>query len=290
MNKFATATIALALALPLSACGDPTILGSTIARAKVCPAAGKYCTQTYGNRPTVGITKEARYLNTLADGSPNYWRFLGRRYTTDASPVVQFCGGSSAINPFERYATNRGVTVVNPGVAQNTFDFTRKVTTKTSFAAEVDVDKVLNASGIPTGSPRVAAEAALKAALNRLDKRDLAMRGTYRFVELDPSTVALLLDDPGETEFAACRSELQDPDNAVITSLTMVEIDTLTASGELQSDASASLDATLKDILTSAQLASLKANFSQEVNEVYKVVFGKTYQVLSIGGWGFKNA
>ncbi len=285
--KYTTAISAVGLAISSAGCTyNPTVLGTEIQRKALCPSAGKYCAQNIGNIRAISVTREARYLNALPDGSPNVWAFLGREYTKDASPIVNFCG-NEASNPFQVYTAalpNIGDLVIDE-VATNTVNFSRKASSRHSFESAVDVDALLNSAGVPTGTSRIDAEAALRAALLRIDNSDIQMRGRYSFVYLDPSVLALVKANIVPAPLQECSNALKSGAQPIIASMTMVKIDTMTSSGTLKNDASASLDAALKNKLDSATLASLKTGFSDSVEQAYSTAFSPTWQVLSIGGY-----
>jgi hypothetical protein len=277
----------LGLTLALSGCAyNPTVLGTTIERKALCPSAGKYCAQNIGNITAVSITKELRYLTALPDGRPNVWTFLGREYTVDASPIVNFCGNESK-NPFQTFAAGRlsNEELIVDTVATNTVNFTRKASSRRSFESSVDVDALLNAAGIPTGTSRIEAEAALRAALARLDNSDIQMRGRFSFVYLEPSILALLKANTVPDELQACSTALRSGAKPIIASMTLVKIDTMTSSGTLKNDASGSIDAALTGKLDGSKLASLKAEFENSIEQTYSTAFSPTWQVLSIGGY-----
>lgn len=284
MNSKAVLSVVGASLFAVGCTHNPTILGEKVDRRIFCQSAGKYCTQNIGNVTTVALTKEPRYLSTDADGQPMYWDVLGREYSISGTQIVNFCG-NEAINPLETYATATGTDIVEDNVATNSVTFKRKVSTRTNFSSNIDLDAILNTAGVPTGTAHAEAQAALAAALTRLEDREVDMRGQYSFVYVRPRTLALLKANSVPDELQECAADLQAGSSPIIASMTLARIDTLTTSGNFTSNATASLDASLSNILTGAQLAAVKAGFEQAVEESFETAFSPTYQVLSIGGY-----
>lgn len=263
---------------------NPTVLGQKIDRNIFCPAAGKFCSQTIGTVPTITLTREARFLSTNEAGEPSYWDFLGREYTESGSMIVNFCG-NEAVNPLRTYANAQNVDLIVDDVASNSVTFKRKVSSRTDLSSNIDLVAILNFAGVPTGTAHVEAQAAMAAALTRLKDREVDMRGRYSFVYISPSTLALLKANTVPDELDACSDALRTGSAPIIASLTLARIDTLTTSGNFSSNATGSLDASLANILTGAQLAAVKAGFEKAIEETYETAFAPTYQVLSIGGY-----
>ena len=285
--KLSNAIVMVGLAIASAGCTyNPTVLGTTIDRKVLCPSAGRYCAQGIGNVTPVSLTREPRYLSALPSGEPNVWTFLGREYTRDASPIVNFCG-NEATNPLQTYAQSLASDqdLVIDTVATNTVNFSRKASSRISFESSVDVDALLNAAGVPTGTSRIEAEAALRSALARLDSSDVQMQGRYSFVYIDPSVLALLKADTVPDELQACSDALRSGEEPIIASMTLVRVNTMTSSGTLSNDASASIEAALNGKLDNAILASLKSEFESSVEQTYSTAFSPTWQVLSIGGY-----
>ena len=282
--NYAKGIFSLVVAVSVGACG-PTILGKRMDKSIVCPSADtSRCVQSSGNTTPIYITKPQRFLPLLPDGKPDYWRYLGREMTQDASQFVNFCGNTT-VNPLLEYAQNRATDVIEPPYVGSTFDFTRSAETRIGAEFNVDIDALLDAAGIPTGTPRIEATAALNAALSRLRKSDLTMRGRYSFITLSPSVLASMTAVDAPAELKQCAAYLKSNRTSMISALTGVKVDTLTTSGELVSNTNATLDAQLSDTLTAQQLAKLKAEFSSSVNQKYKVATEPTFQVLSISGY-----
>lgn len=276
-----------ALGLASAGCAhNPVVLGSEIELKALCPSAGAFCSQNIGNVRAISITREERYLPAERPGVPDVWTYLGREYTPDASQIVNFCG-NEATNPLRTYADSAPTSgpLVMDTVATNSVDFVRKVRARSSFATNIDIDAMLNAAGIPTGTPRVIAEAALHSALERLNNSDLHLKGRYNFVYLKPSIVALLTANVVPPELKACSDALRAGAKPIIVSMTFVQIDTMTTSGTLKNDVNASLDAALTGKLDGASLASLKAELGKTVDVTYSTEFSPTWKVLSIGGY-----
>lgn len=265
----------------------PRVLGKTMPKYVVCPAADtKKCVQSVANTVPIWINKPQRFLVLNQDGSARYWGYLGRELTRDASQVVNFCGNSFEVNPLEKFAaTNPGYDVIVPPLVSNTFTFNRKAETVAAASLNVDIDAALTAAAIPTGTGRAQAEAALRAAVKRVKKSELTLKGEYGFITVSPALIASLKANDTPSDLKNCAAFLKTSQTSLITSLTGVKIDTLTTAGSLASDASAGFDADLKDVLTATQIAALKAEFTKRVEQSWSVEFKPTYQVLSISGF-----
>lgn len=261
---------------------NPTVLGTTVPRAALCPSAGKYCAANIGNFETRSITRQPRYLVTLPDGSPDYWGFLGRKFTPTASPIVNYCGNVTT-NPFSAYAAQSPTPIVVDSVANNTVEFNRKASTKTKLGSNADAAAIVAAAGLPTTIAEMPVEAAVKAALDRLNSTQVRMTGRYSYAYLDPSMLASLTANDRPPSLQACADAMAAGEE-IIAAMTLVRVDTLTTTGELKSTASAGLDAALSGVLSSDQIAAVKAELEKKIEQDYKVNFSPTYQVLSIGG------
>lgn len=278
------AIAALIITTPLHA--GPRILGKSEKKSLVCPAADtSKCVQTTGNVTPVWINKPQRFLPLDANGEPMLWQYLGREFTKSASQTVNFCGNVFGTNPLEVYAANHPNQNIIDTHVSSSFVFDRKVSTVAGAGLDIDIDAAVAAAGIPTGTPQVAAAAALKAAVKRVKNSNTTMTGTYRFVTVNPSIVAGLRAVNPPPEFQQCSDDLKNSTSSIITSLTGVKIETSTTSGSLVSNASMDFDAKLNGVLDATQIAALKTQFSKSVEQKWTVAFAPTFQVLSIAGF-----
>ena len=290
MTNIYKSTILITAAFIATGCAsNPKVIGQKIDRKVFCPSAGKYCTQNIGNKPAISLTKEPRYLSTASNGEPNYWDYLGREYTKSGDGIVNYCG-NEATNALLTYAEANGESRIFDTAVSNSVDFTRKVENKNSFSTGVDVDAIVNAAGIPTETTRAEAEAAVKAALTKIDNSDIMLKGQYSYIHLNQGILSLLKAETVPAELQACANALKKKNTKpIIVAITMAKIDTLTKSGTISKSGSASLESALNSKLTEDELVGLKTSFENSVNDKYTVEFKPTYQLLSIGGWKPKN-
>lgn len=291
MLKGLTLSGCILAASMLGGCGsDPIVQGQRISRQALCPAAGPYCSQTIGNIRTLSLTKEPRYLDVLANGEPNYWAMLGREFTPTGSMIVNFCN-NKAVNPLQAYASQVGSKLIIDSVANSDVTFTRKAETRTKLSTEANAMSILTAAGVPVAVPGADIKAAVKAALDRVDKKDITFMGKYTYAYIDPSVLALLKADPIPPALADCSTALASGSAApIIAAMTLVKIETLTTKGSIASDAIAGLDAALAangalPLLPAADIGKLKAEIGKKVDTAYSASFQPTYQILSVGGY-----
>lgn len=277
----------LVFVLFISGCASgPIVVGQQMRKEVVCPSADtSKCVQSIMDGPRYYVERSSRYIEVNEDGVPNYTKFLGRNLTPDVSPVALYCGGVWDKNPLEEHTLEKGTLLVQDPAVTSTFTFTRTIENKLDIGASIDIDNLLSAAGIPTANGTSEVKAEIRAAIERLKRSEVNFKGVYRFVHLNPTTIAKLKASNPPAELSSCANYLRENDEAITISITGVYITTGETSGSLASKVSSVLKASLDGKLNEAEIANVVSEFENKVNETYSVAFQPVFQVLSAAGF-----
>lgn len=270
----------------LSGCAGPVILGEKMKKNVVCPSADtNKCVQSIVDGPRYYVENPARYIEVDENGKPNYTKFLGRKLTSDVSPVALFCGGEFEKNPLEEHTQGKGATLVQDPAVTSNFTFTRRVESKLNAGTAIDVDTLLNSIGVPTSIDTSQVEIEINAAWDRLKRSEIIFNGVYRFVHLNPTTIGKLTSLNPPPELEKCAKYLREHDESIIVSITGVYITTGESKGSFVNKAGAGLKASLEGKINETEIARIVAAFENSVNDSYTVTFEPVFQVLSAAGF-----
>lgn len=282
MKKFLAATVLSCAAISVPSLAAVKILGVNVAKNDICPAAStsKCVQESFGTTSTY-IGSARRYLNLQSDGTPIYSEYIGRIYNRAMAKGFPYCRNLAVSNALADFAASKGMEYLK-SPQSNAVEFSVKAKKLVNVNTGLDAIAVANAAGIPAEQTNEVA-AAIKASYRRSRSRELTVRGTYQFIEVNPEVISALTAEDASQELKACANWLKEEDERLVASLTGYKLETASASTELVERFSSELAASLDGKATPQQIASIAAAFTSEIEKKAELKFSPHFQLLSVG-------
>ncbi len=276
----AAAIVCCSVAIPANASVE--ILGVDVDKADICPSASTVKCLLKPNAATgFYIGRDKRHLPLDAADEPDLSSILGKIFATSIPQDTGYCTNSWR-NPIKSFAEEQGIDY-EIEVNRDPVAFKMKAKSLVDVNLGVDAVAVANAAGVPSTQTEEVA-ASIKAAYNRVRNEEVEVKGTFRYIQINPMLLTALSADDRPAELEPCAQWLKDnPGQKLMVSVTGYHLDEASVSNSLKSGFSSDIKAKLAGKLTDTQIASVETTFERELEKSAELSFSKYFELLTVG-------